>query len=243
VKMKKAAPWFYHDGVLEPGQSVTLADDEARHAVGSRRLEKGDALTVFDGRGTIADAIVTDIGNRGRKVVLEVSGTQTVHLPVLPIHLASALPKGDRLAVMLDMATQLGMNSFTPLDCEHSVVKVSENAERRWQRILVEACKQSRRPHLPVIQPALGPVALVQQLKGAVWIAHPDGISPASLPQAAGDSLTILIGPEGGFADEEVKAACDHGAHKVSLGAGMLRIETAAVALLAYARLRFAADE
>ena len=240
--MKKSAPWFYHDGVLAPGQAVILAEEEARHAAGSRRLETGAALTVFDGRGTIADAVVTDTGNRGRHVVLEVSDTRTVGLPALPIHLASALPKGDRLGVMLDMATQLGMNSFTPLECEHSVVKVSENAERRWQRILVEACKQSRRPYLPAVQPALSPVAHVQQLKGAVWLAHPDGVSPSSLSQPGIDSLTILIGPEGGFADEEVKAACDHGAKKVSLGAGILRIETAAVAALAYARLVFADD-
>lgn len=243
MSMKKPAPWFYHDGALSPGQSVTLTDDEARHAAGSRRLEKGDGLTVFDGRGTVADAIVRDIGNRGRSVVLDVSGSRMVNPPALPIHLASALPKGDRLAVMLDMATQLGMNSFTPLDCEHSVVKVSENAERRWQRILVEACKQSRRPYLPRIQSAQSPTMLVQQCNGEVWVAHPDGASPATLPQPAGDSLTILIGPEGGFTDTEVSAVCDHGARKVALGAGILRVETAAVAMLAYVRLALAADE
>lgn len=241
MTIKKPAPWFYHDGVLAAGQSLTLTEDEARHAASSRRLEKGNELTVFDGRGTVADAVVTAIGHRGRNVVLEVSGTRIIDLPELQIHLASALPKGDRQVVMLDMATQLGMNSFTPLDCEHSVVKARENAERRWQRILVEACKQSRRPYLPTIQSARSPVVLAQHHKAEMWIAHPDGASPATLPQPACESLTILIGPEGGFTDAEVSAVCHHGARKVALGAGVLRIETAAVAMIAYARLALAA--
>ena len=243
MNVKKSAPWFYHDAELQSGMSVTLTDEEARHAAGSRRLEQGDALTLFDGRGTIAEAVVGEIGKRGRDVVLTIAGTRTVASPILPLHLASALPKGDRLAVMLDMATQLGMSSFTPLDCERSVVKVSDNAERRWHRILIEACKQSRRPYLPEVQPALSPGALMQHCKGEVWIAHPDGASPTALPSPVGDSLTILIGPEGGFTESEIAMVSACGARKVSLGTGILRIESAAVAMLAYARLTFAANE
>lgn len=243
MSIKKSAPWFYYDAELQSGMSVTLADEEARHAAGSRRLEIGDALTVFDGRGTVAEGVVAEIGNRGREVLLTISGTRTVALPVLRVHLASALPKGDRLAVMLDMATQLGMNSFTPLDCERSVVKVGDNAERRWRRILIEACKQSRQPHLPEVRSAVSPVLFAKQCEGEVWIAHPDGDRPATLPPPAEGSLTILIGPEGGFTDVEVEAVSACGARKVSLGTGILRTESAAVAMLAYARLTFAASE
>ena len=240
--MKKAAPWFYYPAELEAGKSGRLSDEEARHAAGSRRLEPGDALTLFDGSGVVADALVVAVGSRGRDVAFEVSGTHNASSPALALHLACALPKGDRLASLLDMATQLGMSSFTPIDCARSVVKVSENAERRWQRILIEACKQSRRPYLPIVRPATRPQVLAEQCQGELWIAHPGGSRPAELSPEAETSLTIMIGPEGGFTEEEVDAVTAQGAHKVSLGAGILRTESAAIALLAYARLAFAVD-
>ncbi|OGI44174.1 MAG: hypothetical protein A2V92_04650, partial [Candidatus Muproteobacteria bacterium RBG_16_65_31] len=174
---------------------------------------------------------------RRREIALRVEERRTEPPPKPPIHLACALPKGDRQAVLLDMATQLGMAGFTPLLCERSVVKPVGGALGRWRRICLEACKQSRRLHLPEIREAATPAEAAARAaaEGArIWIAHPSG-GPASCNDAAhaAPGIVLLIGPEGGFTEKEVAQALSHGARPVSLGPAILRIETAAVALLA----------
>ncbi len=219
--------------------TIMLPDEEARHAAGSRRLEQGDTLTLFNGKGLVSDAKVVSLGSRGRKVELKIVSTRVVEEPVFMLHLACALPKGDRLSIVLDMVTQLGIASFTPLHCERSVVKVGDNAERRWRRIMIEACKQSRQAYIPTLRSAENPVDLSERESGPVWVAHPGGAVASTMSSPDDNLLTILVGPEGGFSDSEVEKMIANGAKSVSLGAAILRIETAAVALTSYARLRY----
>ena len=229
-------PLFYSEQLAEAGATVTLAGDEAHHAIASRRLKVGDMLWLFDGRGTIARAAITGIGARRREIALRVEERRTEPPPKPPIHLACALPKGDRQAVLLDMATQLGMAGFTPLLCERSVVKPVGGALGRWRRICLEACKQSRRLHLPEIREAATPAEAAARAAAEgrrVLIAHPSGERIGQVVAVADPGMTLLIGPEGGFAEKEVAQALSHGARPVSLGPAILRIETAAVALLA----------
>ncbi len=141
------------------------------------------------------------------------------------------------------MATQLGLASFTPLLCERSVVK-SANSER-LQRICLEACKQSRRAHLPALHDVATPADVIghaQAVSTAFWIAHASTNavplaallreSPASPPV-----LTLMIGPEGGFSPTEIEMLAANGGRLVTLGASVLRIETAAIGMLAAIRL------
>jgi 16S rRNA (uracil1498-N3)-methyltransferase len=235
----RKSPWFFHEAAVTIGESVQLADEEARHLSGSRRMEVGGSLTLFDGRGHTANATVNSVGNRGRGVAVTIHETRFVEPPAMAIHLASALPKGDRLSVMLDMATQLGVSSFTPLECERSVVKASDNARLRWHRIMIEACKQSRQAYVPELRDVQKPAAVASRATGNLWLAHPGGLALRSLAPITEGALTILIGPEGGFTDEEVAAITDAGGQTVSLGVGILRTESAAVSLLAYARIAY----
>jgi 16S rRNA (uracil1498-N3)-methyltransferase len=231
--------FFYCPSLQETDTRATLTGDEARHASGARRLRPGDRVTLFDGRGLTASAELAEVRDRGLSVEFQVREHHRQPAPAPALHLACALPKGDRLGTLLDMGTQLGMSSFTPLRCEHSVVRPGDGASDRWRRIVLEACKQSRRAWLPEILPAAGPaeVARAAVARGApVWIAHPDGPPPAAAI-AAGDNQWFLIGPEGGFSKSEVTGAEAAGARRIGLGDGILRIETAAIALLAAARL------
>lgn len=154
------------------------------------------------------------------------------------VHLACALPKGDRQGVLLDMATQLGVTRFTPLVCARGVVKPNPNTLDRLRRICLEACKQSRRFYLPEIGEPLTPRELVRaSAPGSLRIAHPSA-DAVPLSAATGlNTLTLLIGPEGGFTDEEVQEAITAGARPFGLGTGILRIETAAIAALALTTL------
>ncbi|GMR03980.1 MAG: 16S rRNA (uracil(1498)-N(3))-methyltransferase [Gammaproteobacteria bacterium] len=229
-------PLFYYRDLPAVGETITLAGDEARHAAGARRLHVGNFLQLFDGRGAVARAELEAIDRRGKNLSARLTERHTEPPPLPSVHLACALPKGDRQAVLLDMATQLGITSFTPLLCERSVVKAGVNAEKRWRRICLEACKQSRRLHLPVIHKALTPAEAGSRAAAAnhiVWLAHPTGGGfPSSHHSALASGVTVMVGPEGGFTEEEVAQVTALGGRIVNLGSAVLRIETAAIALL-----------
>ena len=127
------------------------------------------------------------------------------------------------------MATQLGMSSFRPLICERSIARPGPSARRRWERICLQACKQSRRPHLPDIEEPLTP-ALVPVLAAegyGIWLADPEGASIAACAARATlpDRLLLVVGPEGGFTPSERKVFDAAGAQPVSLGRRILRID------------------
>ncbi len=236
VSTESFPPLFYCPDLPEiVGSRALLTGDEAAHALGARRLQVHDDIGLFDGRGTAARAVVTAVDRRRKTLEAKLTDRQRMPAPRPAVHLACALPKGDRQNVLLDMATQLGMVRFTPLLCARGVVKPGPNTLERLRRICLEACKQSRRFYLPEIGAPLTPREFVRtSAPGNLWIAHP-ATDAVPLSIAHSHTLTLLIGPEGGFTDEEVQEAIAAGARAFSLGAGILRIETAAVAALVLA--------
>jgi 16S rRNA (uracil1498-N3)-methyltransferase len=227
---------FFCEALPANGEMAQLRDDEARHATAARRLKPGDTLWLFDGRGGIARARLHAVHDRGRALDARIEERQQQAAPAPPLHLVCALPKGDRASVLLDMATQLGMTSFTPLLCERSVVDPGAGTLERLRRVCLEACKQSRRAHVPAIQsPAT--VADVFSQDDEKWVAHPGGTPVHALAYAVDRPLTLVVGPEGGFSDEEIDYMQARGATKVALGPTILRVEAAALALLAALRL------
>jgi 16S rRNA (uracil1498-N3)-methyltransferase len=233
-------PFFYYADLATAGEQVTLTGDEAQHAAGARRRRAGETLVLFDGRGLSAPATLVALRDRGRTLDLRLGPRRAQPPPLPAITLACALPKGDRLATLLDMATQLGMTSFAPLSCTHSVVQPSTASLARMRRVCLEACKQSRRTWLPQIhEPATVADAIGHgRAAGArLLLAHPAGQPWPALPPAPARALTFLVGPEGGFSEQEIALAREGGAEIVGLGDAILRIETAAVTLLALAAL------
>jgi 16S rRNA (uracil1498-N3)-methyltransferase len=233
-------PLFFAEFLPPAGERLVLGGDEARHAAASRRLRVGDTLSLFDGRGACACAALEHIERRGQTLELRVLDRTDMPPPQPQVHLACALPKGDRQSVLLDMATQLGMSRFTPLECERSVVTAGANSAARWLRICLEACKQSRRLHLPAIDASATPRHVAGAAVAAgqtVLVAHPSGRDlheALSARNAAG--ITLLVGPEGGFSEREIAEIAASGATPVTLGSAILRIEAAAVAMLAATR-------
>jgi 16S rRNA (uracil1498-N3)-methyltransferase len=231
-------PLFYSEQLAEPGATLLLTGDEARHAATARRLHDGDTLWLFDGHGGIARATLRRIAARGRTLELRIEERRSEPPPRPALHLACALPKGDRQQVLLDMATQLGMTRFTPLDCARSVVKPGANSPGRWRKICLEACKQSRQLYLPAIEASstLPDVARHAAAEGSqMWLAHPaaQAVSVTVAINQQANDVTLLVGPEGGFTEAEIEQAVAAGAKPLTLGVSILRIETAAVALVA----------
>jgi 16S rRNA (uracil1498-N3)-methyltransferase len=238
------APWFFVDALPAAGLAWMLSREEAKHATGSKRLAPGDAVVLFDGRGRIARALLGSHAGaeRGRDgampvVVERLETVERSDAAGRRVHLASALPKGDRLATLVDMTTQLAVASFTPLRCERSVVAESEHRAERMRRIQIEACKQARCAWLPELRPEATPATIARVApQGSLLVADPSGEPIAGFRATLPAEVTVCIGPEGGFTPSEVDAFRAAGATFVSLGATILRTETAAVVALAELR-------
>lgn len=229
-------PTFYLKEGFSADSLITLSGKEAWHALGVRRLDVGDSIRLIDGKGNIAHARVETLEGRN-KASLSVGEVEHIPPQTPNIILATAIAKGDRQSTLLDMATQLGISAWQPLQCHRSVSKVGKNSFERWQRICLEACKQSGTAWLPHLLPVAKPedVAKAASAEGReVLLAHPDG---ESMYVTNNKDKCLMVGPEGGFTDEEVKRIVDAGARKISLGQNILRIETAAVSLVARLRL------
>jgi len=246
-----SGPWIHVPALSSPGGGrVAISADEARHAAGSRRLRDGDAVTLFDGRGAVAAAHLL-VGS-GDAVHAQFTTVER-RTPCAPrIEIASAVPKGDRLATLLEAIAPLSVAAWIPLECRHSVVHFSAALAQRAQRVLVAACKQSKQPFVPQIAPARSVAECCDDARARslrVLLAHPpkhaDEATPASCAAAGSASMAdgaagvlVLIGPEGGFSAEEIADAHSRGARQMSLGESILRIELAASCAAAILRLR-----
>jgi 16S rRNA (uracil1498-N3)-methyltransferase len=235
--MSEQDAWFYCDGVFGEGKGFELPLAEATHLVRSRRLRVGALVTIFDGFGNTAVAEVGELESRPVRAMLYVRARTMRPPPTRQIHLVCALPKGDRQSVLIDMVTQLGVTDFTPLRCERSVAGQGRRSVERWQRLMLEACKQSRRAWLPRLHAETSLTEVVEDkgLEGYTrLVADPSGVSINEFDSAqlGKTNLSLLVGPEGGFSDTETVILRSSNVLPVRLGDGILRIETAAVALV-----------
>jgi 16S rRNA (uracil1498-N3)-methyltransferase len=208
---------------------IRLEGDESRHLSRVRRFGPGAVVEIFDGGGFATSAKVTDQGKDW--VDLRVVGDP---LPdrVTPcrLTLATAVPKGDRFDWLVEKATEVGVARVVPIVTERSVVDPRATKLDRLRRTVVEASKQCGRNRLMVLEPPLSWSAWLAESSAFALrlIAHPGGLPPSSWPRAPhGGEAALVIGPEGGFTDVEVAAARAAGWQCASLGATLLRVETA----------------
>jgi 16S rRNA (uracil1498-N3)-methyltransferase len=241
------APRVFVATALQAETALDLPAEAARH-VQVLRAQPGDALTLFDGHGGEWRASVVRMGRGAVQVQILEHLSHERELP-LAVTLAVAMPTNDRMDALVEKATELGAAAIRPLVSERSVLRLAgERALRRqahWQGIAVAACEQCGRNRIPTIHP-------VQSLAG--WLADlstaADGeprlllgwreSRPWAQAMAAqlGASLTLLSGPEGGFAEVEEDIARARGFVTVSLGPRVLRADTAPLAALAAIALR-----
>ncbi len=219
---------------------VRLEGPEAHHLAHVMRARPGDELTLFNGTGVEATARVEKIGRA--TIDLTVLSQETVDRE-LPgqMTLAVSLPKGDRQRWLVEKATELGVARLVPLVTARGVAQPVASAIDRLRRSVVEASKQCGRNRLmEIAEPAQFGEYVARASTAVRWIAEPDKTeneSPgASFPADFAD-VVFAVGPEGGFTQNEVSAAIEAGWRPLDLGARILRVETAAIALAAMAAL------
>lgn len=232
---RDTGPCFYCADLPDTGGKGGLEEEETHHASASRRVRVGDTIDLIDGAGSRAVAVVESVARN--QLAFTVRERRKVAAPEPAIIIASAVPKGERFRTLIDMSSQIGVAGIIPLICERSTVKPRRSSGQRWQRIAIEACKQSRNPYIPVIHPAQDIAASLDGVPadGTIAVADAVGEAPRKVVPASGFCY-FYIGPEGGFTDAERQLLLDHGARMLTLGDNILRVETAAVVAAAFGR-------
>jgi 16S rRNA (uracil1498-N3)-methyltransferase len=251
------APRDAFDAQVE-GARVRLAPEEARHLRDVLRLKAGDEAFVFDGEGGEYRCVVAEGEGGGRRGALALEVRERVE-PLRPesplrLTLGVALLKGEKFDLVVQKATELGVGRIVPVVTKRADVRlheVGDGAKRvgRWQRLALEAAKQSGRARVPIVDAPLAfrsvvAAFAVEASAGARMLfaeRSGRGLNEAieELRGARPNSVIALVGSEGGWEDEELSAAADAGWSIVTLGGRTLRAETAAIAVAVLLQHRF----
>jgi 16S rRNA (uracil1498-N3)-methyltransferase len=243
------------DGELRPGSVVELARDTAAHLAKVLRARSGDEILLFNGDGREYRGVIEAL--RGSRISAAIGAAQSADRESsFPITLVQCVPRGDRMDFIVQKATELGVARIVPVLSQRSVVRLDEtqavSKQTHWQAVAVSACEQCGRNRLPRVEAprpllnylgdlasaAPGILRLIlepdrsQQPQGGESVVDPDAPTPAS-------GAEIAIGPEGGFAPEELEAFELSSFARVGLGPRVLRTETAAIAAVVVLQARY----
>lgn len=225
---------IYQPGDYQVGQLLELSPQASQHVGVVLRMQECESLTLFCGDNREFDAVIDIVKKKQVFVTIKRVKNVSCESPI-HIHLAQGISKGDRMEMVMQKAVELGVNSITPIITQRCAVKLDNERSlkkiQQWQAIAVSACEQSGRNMVPVINP---PLALDD------FLAHSYGDLKLILDPLGAKNwrdyrlelkkdIALLIGPEGGFTNEEVLRACAKGFESLSLGPRILRTETAAI--------------
>lgn len=231
---------------LVSGQRVRLQGSAASHITRVLRLRVGAALIVFDGGGGEYEANI-ETTHGGEVLVAVGARADTERESPLPLTLAQGVSRGERMDLVVQKATELGVSHLVPVLTERSVVRLTaQQSDRKlnhWRAIVVAACEQCGRNRPPSVA---APVPLGDFLKGSAaggadtrLLLSPAGTATLKDVPHPAAGVTVLIGPEGGLTDEEEKSAIATGFTALRVGPRVLRTETAAIAALALLQRQF----
>ncbi|MCV7361988.1 16S rRNA (uracil(1498)-N(3))-methyltransferase [Mycolicibacterium neworleansense] len=236
-----SAALFYVDALPGAGELAVVDGDEGFHASNVRRIRVGEQIDLSDGAGTLAHCVVEETA-KGR-LSARLTERVVIAAPRPSVTVVQALPKSDRSELAVELATEAGADAFLAWQASRCVARWEgpkmDKGLRRWEAVARSAARQSRRAYVPAVEGVVSTPALTRRVAdavsgGALVLAlHESATEPvAELPLAQADSLILIVGPEGGIADEEIAALTGAGAKAVRLGPTVLRTSTAAAVAL-----------
>lgn len=235
-------PRFFCAYPLHAGQSIDLPADTTRH-VQVLRLQPGDSLTLFDGRGGEYQAHIEAMGRHSVQAHIDTHKAIERESAVRS-HVVVGMPANDRMDWLVEKATELGVSHITPLMTAHGVLRFTpERAIKRqqhWQGIAQSACAQSGRNTVPTIDApqtwSAWLAALSPEDRAERWVLSLKTAATSSprLNSPPPTAVLLLSGPEGGLSTEEEDQAVSHGFMPINLGTRILRAETAPLAVLSH---------
>lgn len=221
------------------GDTIVIDGQDAAHLSRSLRLTCGDSVLLCDGRSTEYDTVITAIDSA--TVTLTVAAVrQSTAEPSLKLALYQGLPKGDKFELIIQKAVELGVSRIVPVEMSRSIAKIGDKAAKkqaRWQTIADEAAMQSGRGILPTVAaPVSLKEALAMMKDSPTIVCYEGGGAPfPALITPDQTALSLVIGPEGGIAPDEIAALKENGAVLATMGPRILRCETAPLAAIAVA--------
>ena len=221
------------------GDLVRIVGDDAFHISRSLRMKKGETISVCLPDRTLLCCELSSFSD-GEVGATVLSRSVCTAEPPCRIHLYQALPKGDKMDVIVQKAVECGVTSVTPFESTFCIAKAGASFEKkreRWNRIALEAAKQSGRGIVPQVAPLLSYEQMLRKASSAslsLFCYEGEGTEPLGrCPIASAEEISVIIGSEGGFSPEEARLAGEHGMFLVGLGERILRCETASAFVLA----------
>lgn len=235
------------DAALEAGGSVDLPKETGAHLAKVLRARSGDEVVLFNGDGREFSGVIESV--HGNRVAAAIGAPRDVDTESrMAITLVQCLPRGEKMDFVVQKATELGVTRIVPVTSQRSVVRLdghqAHSKQSHWHAVAISACEQCGRTRLPAIDspaPLLNYLGQLQPSEHGRWVLEPQTIAPAPasappggatsqhLPLAAAE---VAVGPEGGFAEDELEAFRIAGFLRLGLGPRVLRTETAAIAAI-----------
>lgn len=222
--------------------SIQLSEDRSHYLSRVLRLGPGDKLRVFDGQGSEFEATVQG-GGRSATIIQIGRRIEALAESPLAITVAQGLCRGDRMDWVLQKGTELGVQSFQTLTTARSTVRLGgnrlEKRMRHWQAVVVSACEQCGRATVPRVSEPAAVGTYLGELEGQAMYLDPKSPDRVRDLQLSTRSLVLMVGPEGGFTEDERQLMKAQGIRGINLGPRILRTETAGLAVISALQSRF----
>lgn len=229
------------------GNKISIDDKEQiHHARDVLRIKEDEEVIIFDDKGNEYRSILIEYLPKSMTFKIKEIKKPNPELSKIKITIACAIPKGSRMDEIIDKLTQLGVERIIPLETERVIVKLNKHKrilrQERWKKIALNATFQSQRNTLPIIEPIKNIGQLLSDsgsfdLKLIPTLAGERKLLKEALGKPKPRNILVLIGPEGDFTEEELDLARSRGCIPVSLGDLVLRVDTAAIAVMSFIRL------
>ncbi len=229
-------PRIYTPAALNSGATIELDENAFNHAVRVLRLKQSDSLILFNGQGGEYEAELTEVQKKLANASIGQFHDKVCESP-LTIILGQCISRGEKMDYTIQKAVELGVTEIVPLFSERCGVKLNqermEKRLRHWHSVIISACEQCGRNRIPTLHPAIALIEWQQQLNTSLkLVLNPTAADTLATLSKPANDVALLIGPEGGLSDSEIKSATEHGFNGIRLGPRILRTETAGLTAL-----------
>ena len=236
---------FYHSNPLDLNQIIILDEFASHHALRVMRVKVDDFLILFNGDGFDYKGRVNDINKKTIHVEILSKEKNNNESPI-NINLFQSISSNEKMDMVIQKATELGVSSIQPIFTSRSTIKLSLDRTKKrvihWKQVSISACEQSGRSKIPTIK---SPIEFDQISEGIKTnslnlLLHPDNLEESSnLTNEYSGDINVFIGPEGGFSQDEVLLLKKQNCINIKLGPRILRTETAPLAIIAILQYKY----
>ena len=236
---------FYHSNPLDLNQIIILDEFSSHHALHEMRVKVDDFLILFNGDGFEYRGRVSDIDKKTIHIEILSKEKNNNESPI-NINLFQSISSNEKMDMVIQKATELGVSSIQPIFTSRSTIKLSLARTKKrvihWKQVSISACEQSGRSKIPTIKPPIEFDQISEGIKtnSLNLLLHPDNSEESSnLPNEYSGDINIFIGPEGGFSQDEVLLLKKQNCINIQLGPRILRTETAPLAIIAILQYKY----